>query len=474
MLNELNYLIDNIGVDQVSELLAEYVNQKILSEDVAMQFVLEEIEAASKGSDVAKMFAESSGFDEDDYLGAMHNSFEEVDGENGPQQEILNLCMMLYPDRDLMAELRIKTVDNIMKHWELGKYAQVNKKLRLIDVVKKNNNLPEGIFANINNDLNDSVTSDNDIMILMAYGYTRRTAAAGLYLQGVFNRASYEQASDMFKSLQLKTGQSVEFQEEAAEQAEELLLSYDKRFTREITTKIITVVEHDQVESAYENEKHFSDEQIFQIFTKSNALTIIYDKYGDEYKEIVSPYTGKIWLDRNLGAKRVPTSHDDKEGFGDYFQWGRSSDGHEKIDSKITNTLSKTNKPNHNDFIIPIDEPFDWTINNQSNLWKGLDALNSPCPKGYRLPTLEELVEETVFSEEHNNILGVYNDFLKIPAAGCRNSLDGKLYHNNTTIFLWTSDTLEKGAIFLSFNKKEVYRNASYKAAGASIRCIKD
>ena len=105
MKNEMIETIKNFGIDKTAELLAEYVNQKILSEDVAMQFILEEIEATSQGNESARIFAENSGFDEDDYIGAMHNSFEEVDGENGPQQEILNLCMMLYPNQDLMADL---------------------------------------------------------------------------------------------------------------------------------------------------------------------------------------------------------------------------------------------------------------------------------------------------------------------------------------------------------------------------------
>ena len=59
------------------------------------------------------------------------------------QQEILNLCIMLYPNQELMAELRIKTVDHIMKIWEIGKYASVNKELRLVNVIKKFNNLKE-------------------------------------------------------------------------------------------------------------------------------------------------------------------------------------------------------------------------------------------------------------------------------------------------------------------------------------------
>ena len=267
MKNNMTETIENLGIDKTAELLAEYINQKIPSEDVAIQFILEEIEAASQGNELARIFAENSGFDEDDYIGAMHNSFEEVDGEDGPQQEILNLCMMLYPDQDLMADLRIKTVDNIMKHWKLGKYAPVNEKVRLIDVVKKNNNLPEGIFSNINNDLNDSITADHDIMILMAYGYARRVAAAAIYLQGTFNRVHYNQASTVFKSLQFRTGQSIEFQEEAAKQAEELLTSYNSRIDKEFMAMVTNLVETNQVISAYEQNLFFSDEQILEMFS---------------------------------------------------------------------------------------------------------------------------------------------------------------------------------------------------------------
>lgn len=136
-------IIEVYGINLASKMLAEYVNQKIPSEYIAKQFILEELEAASQGNGAAKHFAHSSGFDKDDYFGAMHNSFEEVDGADGPQQEILNLCMMLYPNQSLMTELRIKTVDNIMRYWELGKYAAVDENLRLMNVVKRVNDLSE-------------------------------------------------------------------------------------------------------------------------------------------------------------------------------------------------------------------------------------------------------------------------------------------------------------------------------------------
>lgn len=271
MKNEMIETIEKYGIDATAKMLSEYVNEMIKTDDVAIQFVLEELEAASQGNEMAQLFASTSGFDEEDYEGAMYNSFEEVDGVNGPQQTILNLCMPLYPDTDLMAELRIKTVDNIMKEWKLGKYSAINSTKRLIDFVKKTNNLSEGIFANMNNDLNDSITQDNDIMILMAYGYARRTAAAGLFLQGVFNKENYLQASNTFKALQLQTGQSVEFQEEAASQSAELLCSYSPRLTKNNINKIVMAVELDQVVSAHELNIYYDFEKVLDIFDKEES-----------------------------------------------------------------------------------------------------------------------------------------------------------------------------------------------------------
>lgn len=273
-MNNMTETIENLGIDKTAELLAEYINQKIPSEDVAIQFILEELEAASEGNELAKIFAMTSGFDEDDYLGAMKNSFEEVDGSDGPQQEISNLCMMLYPDQRLMTELRIKTVDIIMKDWKLGKYASVDEDMRLIDVVEKRENHEWGVFANIMNDLGEyskeygSYDQHNNILRFMAYAYARRTAAAGLFLQGYWSREYYDHASNFFKSAQLLTGQSVEFQENAAKQSMEFLLSYDQRLNKNLVGSITAAVELNQVVSIFETGKRFSDEQIFEIFSK--------------------------------------------------------------------------------------------------------------------------------------------------------------------------------------------------------------
>ncbi|MCX8486231.1 MAG: hypothetical protein ORN53_03470, partial [Crocinitomicaceae bacterium] len=45
------------------------------------------------------------------------------------------------------------------------------------------------------------------------------------------------------------------------------------------------------------------------------------------YGTVISPYTAKVWMDRNLGASQVATSSNDAASYGDLYQWGRATDG---------------------------------------------------------------------------------------------------------------------------------------------------
>ncbi|MCB4778190.1 MAG: hypothetical protein LGB53_00970, partial [Sulfurovum sp.] len=56
-----------------------------------------------------------------------------------------------------------------------------------------------------------------------------------------------------------------------------------------------------------------------------------------QYKCVVNHQTGKIWLDRNLGASYVAKSNIDIFSYGNYYQWGRPADGHESRRSKASN-----------------------------------------------------------------------------------------------------------------------------------------
>lgn len=120
--SEIKQMIDDVGIDDVVHVFSELTNQKINSKKVALQFVLEELDASSQGNDIARSFAQQSGFTVNEYRNAMLNSFEEVDGADGPQV-FLHILMELN-DMDLMIEIRLRIIDNIMQIWKLGKYAE--------------------------------------------------------------------------------------------------------------------------------------------------------------------------------------------------------------------------------------------------------------------------------------------------------------------------------------------------------------
>ena len=57
---------------------------------------------------------------------------------------------------------------------------------------------------------------------------------------------------------------------------------------------------------------------------------------------VTNPTTGDILIDRNLGASQVATSSTDADAYGDLYQWGRGTDGHQIRTSGTTSTLSST------------------------------------------------------------------------------------------------------------------------------------
>jgi len=152
-------------------------------------------------------------------------------------------------------------------------------------------------------------------------------------------------------------------------------------------------------------------------------------KDGIVYGTVTSPVTGRIWLDRNLGAKRVCQSLTDKECYGDYFEWGRNADGHEKSNSPTTYSQATSIDNAGNKFIIAgIDTGNnDWLLNDENGAkrlvnWNKTDG--RICPKGFKVPTKEELEKEIEFIDfEPNQPLS----FLKLPYAGWRQADTGKL-----------------------------------------------
>ncbi|MHA8093241.1 hypothetical protein V7S78_12070, partial [Aquirufa regiilacus] len=190
----------------------------------------------------------------------------------------------------------------------------------------------------------------------------------------------------------------------------------------------------------------------------------------------VKSKTGKIWMDRNLGASQVATTLFDEKAIGDLYQWGRGADGHQFRTSKTISTLSKLNNPGHSDFIATDKSPFDWREGQNDKFWQGVDGINNPCPNGFRIPTIDEWNNErlTWISDDAN---GAFNSPLKLPFTSDRAFSHGGvgwLDDGGGMGTYWSSTTEKLNTRSIFFNAK-LFRIDSYvRAHGRSIRCIKD
>jgi uncharacterized protein (TIGR02145 family) len=192
--------------------------------------------------------------------------------------------------------------------------------------------------------------------------------------------------------------------------------------------------------------------------------------------DVTNPTTGRIWMDRNLGASQVATSFSDTASFGDLYQWGRRADGHQCRTSPTTATLSSIDQPAHGDFILAPNAPNDWRSPQNANLWQGVNGVNNPCPSGYRLPTETEFSAELLSWTSYNNI-GAFNSPLKITMAGVRSIYNGTLIVSNIggIGYYWTSTVNGINAFILDCYLNGSYMNGTIpRNLGLSVRCIKN
>jgi len=194
---------------------------------------------------------------------------------------------------------------------------------------------------------------------------------------------------------------------------------------------------------------------------------------GTSYDTVTSPYTGRVWLDRNLGASQVCTSATDTACYGDYYQWGRGYDGHQASDSLPTATqATDINSVGHGDFIQ--GSP-DWasvdTIGTarQAN-WEKIDG-SSVCPVGFRVPTLAELQAETV-DNGVTDTATAFSNFLKLPSAGYRAYNSGNIMSEGSRGYIWSSTFSGSASNNLSFSGGANTSNDA-RAFGFSVRCLK-
>jgi hypothetical protein len=199
--------------------------------------------------------------------------------------------------------------------------------------------------------------------------------------------------------------------------------------------------------------------------------------------EVLNPVTNKIWMDRNLGASQVatispslgPGAPVDWGAFGDLYQWGRRSDGHQcrnNLNGWSNPPLSQLDQPQHGEIIECTLAPYDWRSPQNNNLWQGVNGINNPCPNGFRLPTATELNNERL-SWGSNSSVGAFNSPLKFPIA------EMHLHNGSLNIAMfygcyWSSTINGTNAINLYFDGGSALNQINNRVNALSVRCIKN
>ncbi len=195
---------------------------------------------------------------------------------------------------------------------------------------------------------------------------------------------------------------------------------------------------------------------------------------------VTNPATGRIWMDRNLGASVVATSPTDAAAYGSYYQWGRFADGHQNPAASTTYTIATTPAPNAGNswdgkFIL---EPYgiyprDWVNPQNNTLWQGVNGTNNPCPSGFRIPTYAEWEAERA-SWSSNNATGAFNSPLKLTIGGYRHVANGTIYSAGSYGTYWSTGIYQEKASFMTIYTNNAYFINDVRAYGRSVRCIKE
>lgn len=194
---------------------------------------------------------------------------------------------------------------------------------------------------------------------------------------------------------------------------------------------------------------------------------------GDKIPTVKSK-TGRVWMDRNLGAIRVAGSKSDSLAFGWLYQWGRPADGHESRDSiqAPVNRFSNGDVPGHGRFIWVDAAPYDWRSPQNDNLWQGEEGVNNPCPSGFRLPTESEWVDE-IATWDTQDSEGAYESALHLSKGGRRNQ-GGFIQSAYDQAEYWTSSVDGDGSRMVLISGSGINFHTFERANGLSVRCIKN
>ena len=111
---------------ELTKIIQTLNTETIKSKDIALKFILQELDILRKGDAISQKFAERSGFHLAEYLGTSQK-FEEDKAEIKRVQDVLiNFLDQIY-DEKIMFQSAEKILNGVMEYWEIGKYSEEGK-----------------------------------------------------------------------------------------------------------------------------------------------------------------------------------------------------------------------------------------------------------------------------------------------------------------------------------------------------------
>lgn len=153
-------------------------------------------------------------------------------------------------------------------------------------------------------------------------------------------------------------------------------------------------------------------------------------------------------------------------------QWGRLTDGHEKIYSLTQSKSFLEDSKVNNKFVLDSNDWIQSDLDGRVRLksWSKSDG-SGICPKSFIVATEEDLNKE-IFAGM-NTLDKMTSGFLKLPLTGYRDNTNGKLNFKNNFIYLSLGSSTDFGSkVFHSDNY--IYKTYSRsRTFGYPVRCIK-
>lgn len=209
-------------------------------------------------------------------------------------------CLNAKPPFPFAAYCNANSTIHIGNTLMFTKKLNQSSELKLEDIVKKVFHTGY-IFDEINGDLGavaDEIAQSSK-RIFMAYGYARRSAAAALYIQGHIDKEAYDYVHSIFKSIQLRTEHSIEFQEQASADAIAYMQTYHPIINSIFIKTMISVAQDYEIPPGYLDDDDLIEEVLKMINQEEKQIVSTYGilnntiNYTDLFEEVKSNHAAQ-------------------------------------------------------------------------------------------------------------------------------------------------------------------------------------